>query len=453
METLKSPYNRCVDTRLVLARTACAAGLVDEAIALVGKIISESNDEGDIVAAATLVPPPVDPLCRARVHLLTAEAVTRVRTPELRERLEARLKETVDHFRPAGLVAAATMDHLARAGDRPALLDAIAGFSGEAASRLDRSRLHLLLGSQALMDGRFASALVHVEAAGSLGGPGSDACYLDPVFRFALARARGEGLEKMVLIVRDALEGLPFAAQGWLALALIAAGQRAEASRLWEFIAPHADSVPAEASEFLIATVSNAEVCAGLGDRPTAERLYDRLLPYSGQHAIAFATSPYEGPVDLALGRLSRVLGRSALARDQLRGAVAECRAIYAPAHEASALLELAKLESPGTRSRAECAAGARAIADQLGLQPLLAELVDLESVSPTGPLTPRESEIVEIVATGMTNAEIAERLFISERTVENHMSRAMLKVGVTSRTALGVWYRTQRDNPSRLHY
>ncbi|WP_083850846.1 helix-turn-helix domain-containing protein [Arthrobacter sp. TB 23] len=47
---------------------------------------------------------------------------------------------------------------------------------------------------------------------------------------------------------------------------------------------------------------------------------------------------------------------------------------------------------------------------------------------------------MVKIVATGMTNAEIAERLFISERTVENHVSRAMLKVGVTSRTAPGVW-------------
>ncbi|MHA7140515.1 response regulator transcription factor [Arthrobacter sp. Sr33] len=69
-----------------------------------------------------------------------------------------------------------------------------------------------------------------------------------------------------------------------------------------------------------------------------------------------------------------------------------------------------------------------------------------------TGPLTPREFEIVKIVATGMTNTEIAERLFSSERTVENHMSRAMLKVGVTSRTAPGVWHGTQRDNPSRFH-
>lgn len=116
METLKSPYNPGVDTRLEQAREACAAGLVDEAISLVGTIISEVEDESDIVEAATLVPPPVDPLSRARVHLLTAEAATRVKAPVLRGRLETRLAETVDHFRPAGIVAPARMDELARTG-------------------------------------------------------------------------------------------------------------------------------------------------------------------------------------------------------------------------------------------------------------------------------------------------------------------------------------------------
>ncbi|WP_422114699.1 helix-turn-helix domain-containing protein [Brachybacterium sp. UNK5269] len=436
-----------MDTRLEQAREACAAGLVDEAISLVGTIISEVEDESDIVEAATLVPPPVDPLSRARVHLLTAEAATRVKAPVLRGRLETRLAETVDHFRPAGIVAPARMDELARTGDRPALLDAIAAFAGEATSRLDRSRLHLLLGSQALMDGRFDSASAHVDVAGSLGGPGSDAVYLDPVFRFALAHRTGDGVKQTLPVVREVFEGLPFAARGWLALALMAVGQRDEASRLWEFIAPHADSVPAQAPEFLIATVGNAEICAWLGDRRTAERHYDRLVPYAGQHAIAYATSPYEGPVDLTLGRLSRILGQSALAREQLRSAVAECRVVHAPAHEAIALVELARLESPGTRARAECVAAARTIADRFGLRPVLAELDDLGSVSAPGPLTPRESEIVEIVATGRSNAEIAERLFISERTVENHVSRAMLKVGVTSRTALSLWRRTQQEN------
>ncbi|MDP8900819.1 MAG: LuxR C-terminal-related transcriptional regulator [Actinomycetota bacterium] len=56
--------------------------------------------------------------------------------------------------------------------------------------------------------------------------------------------------------------------------------------------------------------------------------------------------------------------------------------------------------------------------------------------------MTPRESEIAELVATGLTNAQIAGRLFLSERTVENHISRAMLKVGVASRTGLAATLR-----------
>jgi DNA-binding NarL/FixJ family response regulator len=51
--------------------------------------------------------------------------------------------------------------------------------------------------------------------------------------------------------------------------------------------------------------------------------------------------------------------------------------------------------------------------------------------------LTPREREVVYLVAAGYNNASIAEQLFISRRTVEVHRSRAMQKLGVTSVTAL----------------
>ncbi len=443
METLKSPYIGRVDERLAQARDACAASQIEEAIALVAEVIGRADDEADLVDAATLIPRPVDPLARARVHLLAAEAATRVRTPALRERIQAQLDATVDHFRPAEPLTPALMDQLVRAGDRPAVLDAIAAFAGEAATALDRSRLHLLLASQALIDGRFKATVGHVIVARSLSGAGSDAFYLEPVFRFAVARHTGEGLEGLVPVIREAVEKLPFAARGWLALALMASGHRPEVSGLWELLlAPRTDDVPVEAPEFLIATVGSAEVCAWFGDRTTAERLYDRLAPYAGRHAIAHAIGPYEGPVDLALGRLARVLGRSNLARDHLRRAATACRTIHAPIHEATALAELAQVESPGTRARAECVVTARAMADVLGMQPLLAQLDRLGSFSESGPLTPRESEIAELVATGLTNAQIARRLFLSERTVENHISRAMLKVGVASRTGLAATLR-----------
>lgn len=50
---------------------------------------------------------------------------------------------------------------------------------------------------------------------------------------------------------------------------------------------------------------------------------------------------------------------------------------------------------------------------------------------------SPRELAVVELAARGMTNKQIAETLFISPRTVGQHLSRAMRKLGVSSRTSL----------------
>jgi DNA-binding NarL/FixJ family response regulator len=48
--------------------------------------------------------------------------------------------------------------------------------------------------------------------------------------------------------------------------------------------------------------------------------------------------------------------------------------------------------------------------------------------------LTPRETEVLRWVATGRSNAEIAEELFVSEATVKTHLNRTMTKLGLTSR-------------------
>ena len=51
--------------------------------------------------------------------------------------------------------------------------------------------------------------------------------------------------------------------------------------------------------------------------------------------------------------------------------------------------------------------------------------------------LSTRERELADLVATGLTNRQIAARLFLSEKTVEAHLSKAFAKVGVTGRAAL----------------
>lgn len=53
-----------------------------------------------------------------------------------------------------------------------------------------------------------------------------------------------------------------------------------------------------------------------------------------------------------------------------------------------------------------------------------------------THPLTRREHEIVMLVAEGLTNAQIAERLWISPGTVRRHLQNSFAKLGVHTRTA-----------------
>ncbi|MET7300693.1 LuxR C-terminal-related transcriptional regulator [Embleya sp. NPDC005575] len=53
------------------------------------------------------------------------------------------------------------------------------------------------------------------------------------------------------------------------------------------------------------------------------------------------------------------------------------------------------------------------------------------------GALTPQEHRIASLAATGLSNKQIGERLFLSPRTVFSHLYRAFPKLGVTSRAGL----------------
>ena len=64
-----------------------------------------------------------------------------------------------------------------------------------------------------------------------------------------------------------------------------------------------------------------------------------------------------------------------------------------------------------------------------------------LDGIDPLGiSLSAREVEIIELVAEGLTNQEIADRLTISKRTVDNHVSNVFTKTGSKNRVALLNW-------------
>lgn len=55
--------------------------------------------------------------------------------------------------------------------------------------------------------------------------------------------------------------------------------------------------------------------------------------------------------------------------------------------------------------------------------------------------LSPREMEIVELIAKGLSNKEIGERLFITNGTIRNHISTILEKTGLEHRTQIAVHY------------
>jgi DNA-binding NarL/FixJ family response regulator len=84
-------------------------------------------------------------------------------------------------------------------------------------------------------------------------------------------------------------------------------------------------------------------------------------------------------------------------------------------------------------------AATAQSIYDQLGVEP-----AGICATEAPGGLSKRELEILVGIARGATNRQVAQQVFISEKTVARHLGNIYAKLGVSSRTAAAAWAREQ---------
>jgi DNA-binding CsgD family transcriptional regulator/tetratricopeptide (TPR) repeat protein len=223
-------------------------------------------------------------------------------------------------------------------------------------------------------------------------------------------------------------------------------------------VAPPVDAGGLAVPAFCATVLGEAQAAVGdvVGARRTAA-LIGRYGP----------GAPYPAAVSAWIdGLAARAAGEPEAPSAAFERAADGFAALGMPYEAAVARLDWAEAFNVGDRSddeRARAAAlvtghldgldrlGARPVADRarrllrrLGARPAPAPRVRLP-----GQLSAREAEIARLVADGLSNPEIAERLFISQRTVTTHLQRIYQRLGVGSRTGL-TRYVVEHLSPAR---
>ncbi|MDR1428079.1 MAG: response regulator transcription factor [Bifidobacteriaceae bacterium] len=65
----------------------------------------------------------------------------------------------------------------------------------------------------------------------------------------------------------------------------------------------------------------------------------------------------------------------------------------------------------------------------------------------PTADLTPSEHRVLKLIGEGLSNREIAERLGVAEKTVKNHVTSLLAKMGLQRRTQVAAWVAARRSS------
>jgi DNA-binding CsgD family transcriptional regulator/tetratricopeptide (TPR) repeat protein len=191
------------------------------------------------------------------------------------------------------------------------------------------------------------------------------------------------------------------------------------------------------------ALVYLADACAALDDETMAAIVYPELESLAGANVMIGHLVACYGAADRYLGMLAATLKEPARAEDHFERAMDLNRRMGASTWLAHTAYEYGRFllgRGAGSRKRAETLLGeATSLAEQIGMEGLLGKIRGLGIGAPEvdlpDSLSPREAQILVLVAEGLSNREIGGRLSISEHTAANHIRSILRKTESANRT------------------
>ncbi len=184
------------------------------------------------------------------------------------------------------------------------------------------------------------------------------------------------------------------------------------------------------------------DACSALGDEAVAALVYPELKPLAGGSVMLGHLVACYGAADRYLGMLAATLGEDGAAVEHFEGALELNREMGAATWYAHTAFEYGRFLSSRQRPDAEHWLGeAASLAERIGLPTVLRRIRDLggpahvrRSPLPDG-LSPREAQILDLVARGLSNRRLGSALSISEHTAANHVRSILRKTGCANRT------------------
>ncbi len=203
-----------------------------------------------------------------------------------------------------------------------------------------------------------------------------------------------------------------------------------------------------------------ADACAIVGDERLAALIYPELVPLSGGNVVVGHGVTCYGAADRFLGLLATTLGDHDRAVEHFERALAVNRRMGATTWTAHTLFAYGRTLRMRARDNdalhaSELLSEAASLAARIGIPLLVTRARVLGAhiqpeVTPPDNLSWREVEILRLVAGGLSNRQIGERLSISGHTVANHVRSILRKTGAVNRTeAAGYAYRHALADPA----